>query len=84
MPGAHDECALPLNGKTRRLTRKDIIEYFARGRLALRPAVIEDVLECFARAFGEWERLIAASFLSEPMKEKYFQVVMERRRRLGV
>jgi serine/threonine-protein kinase HipA len=84
MPGAKDDIALPVNGKMRQLTRKDLIEYFGSGRLALRSAIIDEDVGRFAEAFSQWENLIEISFLSRSMKTKYLDVLMERRRRLDL
>ncbi len=84
MPGARDDVALPINGKMRKLTRKDLIAYFGSGRLALRSAIIDEDLSRFGAAFSPWENLIEVSFLSRPMKTRYLEVVSERRRRMNL
>lgn len=84
MPGAKDDVALPINGKMRQLTRKDLIVYFGSGRLALRSAIIDEDLSRFAETFSQWENLIEISFLSRSMKTRYLEVVSERRRRLDL
>ena len=84
MPGAKDDVALPIKGKMRKLTRKDLIEYFGRDRLALRSAIIDEDLSLFAEAFSQWETLIEISFLSRPMKTKYLELLTERRKRLDL
>lgn len=84
MPGAKDDLALPINGKMRKLTRKDLIVYFGSGRLALRSAIIDEDLSRFAETFSQWENLIEISFLSRPMKTRYLEVVWERRKRLDL
>jgi serine/threonine-protein kinase HipA len=83
MRGAEDELALPLRGKMRNITRKDILEYFGRDRLALPGVIIDEDLDLFANAFAQWERLIGVSFLSDPMKTSYLELLVERRKRLG-
>jgi len=83
MRGAEDELALPLRGKMRNITRKDILEYFGKDRLALPEAIIDEDLNLFANAFAEWKRLIGVSFLSDPMKTSYLELLIERRKRLG-
>jgi serine/threonine-protein kinase HipA len=54
MRGAEDELALPLKGKMRNISRKDIIEYFGKDRLGLSEALIDEVLSQFANAFAQW------------------------------
>ncbi|MCX6141799.1 MAG: HipA domain-containing protein [Ignavibacteriales bacterium] len=84
MPSAKDDLALPIRGKMRKLTRKDLIDYFGGERLGLRSAIIDEDLAAFARAFSQWENLIEISFLSSPMKTSYREIVQERRKRLGL
>jgi len=84
MPSAKDDVALPINGKMRKLTRKDLIEHFGSQRLALRGALIDEDLGLFVQAFSQWENLIEISFLSRPMKRSYREIVKERRKRLGL
>lgn len=74
-----EEIALPLRGKKRNLTRKMLIDYYGGERLQLNDAVISNVLEDISNAFPLWEQLIADSFLSEEMKEKYNALLTERR-----
>ena len=84
LPGVEEELALPLNGKKRRLTRKDIVDYYGRERLGIAPAVRADVLSRIEHALPEWDELIAASFLPEDLRDAYRSVIEERRGRLGV
>ena len=84
MPSAKDDVALPINGKMRKLTRKDLIEHFGSQRLALRGALIDEDLGLFVQAFSQWENLIEICFLSKPMKTRYLELLKERRKRLGL
>ena len=84
MPSAKDDLALPVNGKMRKLTRKDIIEYFGTERLGLRSAIIEEDLNLFGGALSQWENLIGISFLSVSMKARYLEVLAERRGRMNI
>ena len=84
MPSAKDDLALPVRGKMRKLTKKDLIEYFGGERLGLRRAIIDEDLDLFARAVSQWKDLIEISFLSRPMKTSYLELVQERRKRLGL
>ncbi len=81
---AEDELALPLNGKRRNLRRQDFLDYFAGRRLGLLPAAVGQVLDEIAGAQQEWDRLIEVSFLPEPLKQAYRELVRERLVRLGV
>ena len=77
-----EELALSLNGKKNRLKRQDMVDYFGRERLGLPERVLDKILEDFVRVRTVWERLIGISFLSPMMKEKYFQVLVERYARI--
>lgn len=78
-----EEIALPLKGKKRGLTRKDLLEYFAGERLQLPAAVVEKVLGQLAEGLAVWPELIARSFLSPELQEAYLQLVETRALRLG-
>lgn len=77
-----EEIALPLNGKKRNLTKSDFISYFAKQRLGLPEKSILAVLADIRNALGEWERLIARSFLSDKMKKGYRELLEHRLARL--
>jgi serine/threonine-protein kinase HipA len=74
-----EELALPLRGKKARLRREDLIEYYGAERLGLRLAAIERVLADVAAAQPTWDDLLSRSFLSEPMKARYAEVLAHRR-----
>lgn len=80
----NEEMALPLNGKKRKLTRADLLDYYGQGRLGLTPAVISDELERLQSVRDIWTELLEKCFLSESMKVKYLAVLDERRQRLGL
>jgi serine/threonine-protein kinase HipA len=74
-----EELALPLKGKKKNLTRNDFLKYFAQERLQLESGAIESVLESLREAIQQWEQWIARSFLDEPFKEAFRQLVNRRR-----
>jgi serine/threonine-protein kinase HipA len=78
LPHPEEELALPLNGKKNRMKQQDIVDYFGRNRLHLATRVIDKVLQELKQSRATWEKLLAASFLSEEMKEKYFHVLEDR------
>ncbi|MBD3337450.1 MAG: type II toxin-antitoxin system HipA family toxin [Candidatus Eisenbacteria bacterium] len=78
-----EELALPIRGKKRNLSRRDLLESFGAERLSLTAAAIESVLQRLADVRPAWERFIEASFLPEPAKESYRALVEERWKRLG-
>lgn len=84
LPGVSEEIALPVAGRKRKITRELLIDYFGKERLKLTEAAINDVLSKFANAMPAWEETIRRSFLSENMKEKYFNVLYDRRKILFI
>jgi len=79
---AREELALPLKGKKSRLTRNDVLNYFARERLQINERVLNDVLSRFAKAMPVWRELVDKSFLSDEAKQKYSTILTERVRRM--
>ncbi|HUI64289.1 MAG TPA: HipA domain-containing protein, partial [Bacteroidota bacterium] len=79
---ATEEIALPLGGKKRNLSRRLLVEYFGSERLGLSKISIEEVLQDLQNALKTWEALIEQSFLSESMKIKYAELVLNRRHTL--
>ncbi len=78
-----EEIALPLKGKKRGLTRKDLLEYFAGERLRLPAAAVEKVLRQLAEGLAVWPEWIDRSFLPSELQEAYSQLVETRAPRLG-
>jgi serine/threonine-protein kinase HipA len=74
--------ALPVNGKKSKLTRNDLLHYFARERLQLNERVLSDVLSRFSTAIRAWRELLDQSFLSTEAKQKFTAVLTQRRRRM--
>ncbi len=73
-----EETALPLNGKKKRLTESDWLDYFGRKRMNLSEKTINGILQTFSRAIPEWKDLIARSFISEKLKNDYREVINRR------
>jgi serine/threonine-protein kinase HipA len=84
LPGTTAETALPLHGKSRKLSRGDLIDYFARERLGLEVAAVTSVLDELHSALPRWDELIGRCFLPESTREAYRALVEERRLRLGI
>ncbi len=81
---AREELALPLKEKKSRLTRNDLLNYFARERLQINERVLNDVLSRFAKAMPAWRELLDKSFLSGEAKERYLAVLAERGKRMEI
>lgn len=77
-----EETALPLNGKKSNLKKADYLNYFAK-RLQLNPNMVENIMQEIQQALPQWRILIANSFLSTGMQEKYLALLEERSERLG-
>jgi serine/threonine-protein kinase HipA len=60
----------------------DLVDYFGQNRLRLTSRVIDKVMLELKQARTTWEQLLAVSFLSEQMKEKYLSVLEDRFLRL--
>jgi len=82
LKAAKEEMALPIKGKKSKLTRNDLLNYFARERLQINERVLNDVLSRFAKALPAWRDLLEQSFLSADAKQKYSAVLTERGRRM--
>jgi serine/threonine-protein kinase HipA len=78
LPHPEEELALPLNGKKNRLNQQDLVDYFARDRLELTNRIVDKVLLELKQLRRPWEVLLADSFLSGEMKEKYLSVLRDR------
>jgi serine/threonine-protein kinase HipA len=79
---AKEELALPVKGKKSKLTRNDLLNYFARERLEINQGVLNDILSRFAKALPAWRELLDHGFLSAEVKQKYASVLTERAQRM--
>ncbi len=79
-----EELALPIRGKKNKISRADLVDYFAKERLGLTKAVCSDALNKFGKSLGEWEDLINRSFLPKKEKERYILIVRDRANCLGL
>ena len=84
LPRTQEELALPLNGKKSNLTRTDLVDYFGKERLGLNAEVLNEVLTSLSNAIPLFEDLISISFLSDNMKQRYHEVVENRKLVLGL
>lgn len=76
IPEDNEELALALNGKKRKLKKKDfdnLLQSFKVDEKA-----IENVYEKFSKVLPQWYDFIDASFLPGPMKEEYKQLIQDR------
>jgi serine/threonine-protein kinase HipA len=80
---ANEELALPLKEKKNNLTKNDFLKYFGEEKLGLNQNIINGILQEFHEIIPKWETLIGLSFLSQPMKENYLELVHQRCKRLN-
>ena len=76
MPEDNEELALTINGKKRKLQRKD----FEKAMLAsgISEKVIGNIANKFRKALAKWFKLIDCSFLPTDMKKKYKHLIINR------
>ena len=82
IPNPIEELALPLRAKKNKMTKSDLVDYFAAERLGLNDKIITKAIDHLQYASSEWEGLIKASFLSPTMQDKYLQLISVCRQRL--
>ncbi|WP_234416065.1 HipA domain-containing protein [Flagellimonas amoyensis] len=73
-----EEIALTLKGKKSNLKASDFIGYYAKERLQLNNKTIELILEQMQKVIPKWKELVEISFLSDDMKERYFNILESR------
>ena len=79
-----EEIALPLNGKKNNLTNQDFFKYFANEKLRLNKNITDAIIQEFYQVIPKWQELIAISFLSQPMQEKYRKLLEQRCKQLNI
>jgi len=79
-----EEIALPISGKKSKLTSHILIKYWGKERLELNDNVINQTLEDIKRAQSKWEELLKISFLSTETKEKYYDILNNRRKKINI
>lgn len=70
-----EEIALTLKGKKSNFKATDFIDYYAKDRLQLNEKTVTTILEQMHNAIPKWKELLDISFLSEEMKNKYFELL---------
>ena len=75
-PADKEELALNLNGKKKKITRKDFVA--AMKTIELKEKQQQNIFNKMAKALPEWTRQIDNSFLNNEDKERYKQILTER------
>lgn len=83
LKGGAEEIALSIAGKKRKLTKKVLVDYFGKERCGLTDKVIEGTLEDINIAKPVFFELLDKSFLSDELKSKYQELLINRIRILG-
>jgi len=78
-----EELALPLKGKKSKITKSMLFRYFGSERLGLNQKVLSAIEEEFESVYQVWVDVIEKSFLSNELKEKYKDLIQERRKAMG-
>lgn len=77
-----EEIALTISGKKSKLRKKLFIDYLGSERMKLPTSRIGSVLEEIQEKEDLWQELISISFLSDDMKDRYFQLLENRWNRI--
>jgi len=80
--GDEEELALTLNGKKRKLNRKDF--EIAMGKSGLDTKVISNIFKRFSNQISKWEKLIDESFLSEKLKTDYKNIIIKKTKQIEI
>ena len=79
MKGVTEELALPLNGKKSNHNRDLFFDYYASDRLKLTERAINQVDQEFKSSIDSWKSLLEKSFLTEELKQQYWEIISQRR-----
>ena len=74
--GESEELALTLNGKKKKIRKKDFIE--AINRFSIDKKAIENMLDKFKSSLDKWHNFIDISFLPAEMKIGYHDIIEKR------
>lgn len=82
VPQDKEELALMLNGKKRRLIKKDFIGFATYGGLSEKAA--ENIFEKFEKKLPSLKSLVLKSFLSKKTQKNYLEIIAERARKMDM
>ena len=74
--GDEEELALTLNGKKKKIRKKDFIE--AMDRFHIDNKAIENIFNKFKASLDNWHKFIDISFLPDEMKTEYHDLIVKR------
>jgi serine/threonine-protein kinase HipA len=76
LPGDTEELALTLNGKKKKIRKKDFTE--AMTRFHVDNKATENIFESFEASLHKWHKFIDRSFLPDDMKSNYHDLIVKR------
>jgi serine/threonine-protein kinase HipA len=77
-----EEIALPIGGRKNKLNKELLVDYFGKEILKINDKMVRQNLHMIKNTKTKWEKLISVSFLNDEMKEKYFDLLNSRWKRL--
>jgi serine/threonine-protein kinase HipA len=77
-----EEIALPIAGKKNKINHYDLIDYLGKERMGIPSKKIEEESDKMFSYYSKWNDLIVTSFLSDVMKEKYYILIQDRKKRV--
>lgn len=80
--GDDEELALTLNGKKKKIRRKDFLE--ALGRFDVDQKSVENIFKKFQKSFSAWEEFIEISFLPRAMKKEYQDLIRNKAKQIDM
>jgi serine/threonine-protein kinase HipA len=80
--GDSEELALTLNGRKRKITRKDF--EVAMGRFEIDQKAFDNIFERFKKAIPKWNEFVEISFLPTKMKGAYQVMIDKKAKQLGL
>ena len=80
-PDDTEELALTLNGKKKRIVRKDFVE--AASKVGISEKIIDGLVAHFEQCWPAWESRINESFLSDEMKKDYKELISKRMNKMA-
>nr|WP_219921464.1 HipA domain-containing protein [Rufibacter sp. XAAS-G3-1] len=80
--GDTEELALTLNGKKRKLKRKDF--EIAMGAAGIEARAMQNIFKRFSKALPAWHNFIDISFLPEDLKTNYHELLEVKQRQLEI
>jgi serine/threonine-protein kinase HipA len=82
LENVQEELALPVRGRKRNLSKKDLIHYFGKERCELSEVSIDRSLQDLIKVYPKWIKMIRTSYLNIEHQEAYLDLLDVRFQRL--